>query len=164
MQMQLFSDQELFGFFLFFYFLFLFFPLLLFFSFLTHRYGKQIEKLREMLEAEGRQLSDAREEIASLTMTLQLAASQGIDLGEVDSWSTTKRRGGGMGSSGERGGGKGGSNSKKTKHLLRGAADLILLERLAAVEEVRIFNLCFLCFINDHKIFIHCQSYILTGI
>ena len=164
MQMQLFSDQELFGFFLFFYFLFLFFPLLLFFSFLTHRYGKQIEKLREMLEAEGRQLSDAREEIASLTMTLQLAASQGIDLGEVDSWSTTKRRGGGMGSSGERGGGKGGSNSKKTKHLLRGAADLILLERLAAVEEVRIFNLCFLCFISDHKIFIHCQSYILTGI
>jgi hypothetical protein len=109
---------------------------------LTHRYGKQIEKLREVLEAEGRQLSDAREEIASLTMTLQLAASQGIDLGEVDSWSKTKRRGGGMGSSGEGGGGKGGSNSKKTKHLLRGAADLILLERLAAVEEVRIFNLC----------------------
>jgi len=151
----------LFIFCLFFYFLFLFFPLLLFFSFLTHRYGKQIEKLREMLEAEGRQLSDAREEIASLTMTLQLAASQGIDLGEVDSWSTTKRRGGGMGRKQQQ---KGGSNSKKTKHLLRGAADLILLERLAAVEEVRIFNLCFLCFIDDHKIFIHCQSYILTGI
>ena len=85
-------------------------------------YGKQVDKLRTMLDAEGNQLADAREEIAEMTLKLQLAATNGVDVGFMNH-SISKRNTAGS------------STSSSTKAALQGAADLILLERLASVEE-----------------------------
>ena len=86
-------------------------------------YGKQIDKLRTMLEAEGDQLADAREDIAEMTMTLQVAASHGVDIHELATDRSRKRTE------------TNSTTSSSTKAALQGAADLILLERLSVVEE-----------------------------
>ena len=83
-------------------------------------YGKQIDKLRTMLEAEGNQLANAREEIADLTLSMPMGDG-----------------GGGGGGGGRINGIRGTSTrpQQSTSKAIQGAADLILLERLANVEE-----------------------------
>jgi hypothetical protein len=84
-------------------------------------YGRQIEKLRGMLQHEGSQLAGARKEIAELTMSLQNAAAQGV---RVTLPSNTS---GGTGHALR--------NAVSLAAAEKGAADLVLLERLASVEE-----------------------------
>ena len=83
-------------------------------------YGKQIDKLRTMLEAEGNQLANAREEIADLTLSMPMGSADG-----------------GGGGGGRINGIRGTSTrpQQSTSKAIQGAADLILLERLANVEE-----------------------------
>ena len=80
-------------------------------------YGKQIEKLRKMLDTEGNQLANAREEIAEMTMAHMSVDGSGQYSSQHRSSSNQQ-----------------GSNSSTNK-TIQGAADLILLERLATVEE-----------------------------
>ena len=87
-------------------------------------YGKQIDKLRTMLEAEGDQLADAREDIAEMTMKLQVAASHGVDVHNLVATDRSRKRTE-----------TNSTTSSSTKAALQGAADLILLERLSVVEE-----------------------------
>jgi hypothetical protein len=74
-------------------------------------YGKQIEKLRTMLELEGNQLANAREEIAEMTLSRHKSGGTQLNV-------TNKK-----------------ISNTSTSKTIQSAADLILLDRLAKVEE-----------------------------
>ena len=96
-------------------------------------YGMQIQKLQMLLRKEGKQLSEARQEICDLSISLQQAAIQGahVDLGRRNRQTSDEKNSHDFLSGMET------SMADTASYVAaeKGAADLLLLEKLASVEE-----------------------------